>query len=155
MSVLGILFVALLAEGKIITSMAVVPVHSVRNRFEAAITRKPGLVASILLVIVNLFFDSLRQILFKLLGFDRFLFVVSADLGKLCPIIEQLVVDVVLLLQVTGLIVHIFIVLVVEHLFHRLVIDIWDEVCLELFLSLVEQLVVLQDVVASHELSLF
>lgn len=152
---LCILFVTLLTKSKVVTSLAVETVRTCRNSGEATITCKPCLIAIILLLLFHLLLDSFGNAFFVLLRLDHCFVIKRTNLFQLSRVIQQLVVDVLLIFQVTRLLVFMCIVLIVKHLVHSFVVHVRNKVCLQFLFSFVQNPVVFKDVATCHEFRLF
>ena len=136
-------FVALHAEGEVLTRHAIKPKHLLRYRLHALITAEPEIVAvleqPLLSRVMSLLSDRLTH---PILEVKLGLFVVGGEVlmhifvDLLAPILQQSQVDgfVGLDFVLVGVGFVLVVALLAEHLCHGLVVDVGDELGLELLL---------------------
>lgn len=130
----GVVLVALETEGEVFTLGAVEPEHQLGDGLHAAVAAVPHVVAILqkLLVshVLSLLSDRLAHLLLEV-SFELVLWVevvVAVRLQLFALVLQQLHVDGLVSLDVVlVLVLSVLIVLFTEHLRHRFIVNVWNE----------------------------
>ena len=153
----GICLVAFHAECKVFTLCAIKAEHTLRDRFHALITAIPEIIplfeklilSALVSFLGHLFTHFFLEILLQFFVIEQVFMRISLNL--LTTILEQLQVNRLVSLDLVLIfILAILVVLVVEHLAHGLIVNVWNELSIQFLLNSLNQILVLEQITSGQ-----